>query len=124
MWTLSLMEKIISFYERDGRWFADLPDYIEAGGTEEDCEMILGADEWLEKLSCGKNRITLKLSTIPLREELNLYHKDNSGATYIAYRFEEEDVNHVIWLCPVTLFVFGEYPQTIYYEKILQSKQY
>lgn len=39
--------KKISFYNRDGRWFADLPEYIAQGGTEDECEMVMDADSWL-----------------------------------------------------------------------------
>ena len=108
--------KKISFYNRNGRWFADLPEYIAQGGTEDDCEMVAGADSWLEYLSKGSDRVTLSLSTSPLRNKLTLYESDEFGATYIAHDYNEEIFNHRLWLCPVTLFVFGEYPQTIYYE--------
>ena len=38
------MKKTIRFYNEDNKWYADLPDYINAGGTKEECEMVLGAD--------------------------------------------------------------------------------
>lgn len=109
----------IRFYNRDGRWFADLPAYIEAGGTEDDCEMVAGADVWLKLLSKGKDTIFLEISTdAPLQEKLNLYHTDNdeNGAYYIAYEYKEESINHQLWLCAVTMFLFGEYPHTIHYK--------
>lgn len=113
------MTKTIRFYNRDGRWFADLPEYIEAGGTEDDCEMVAGADEWLEFLSKGKDNITLTISTHQqFSEKLNLYSKDEVGGTYIAHEYKEESVNQVVWLCNVTLFVLGCFPDIIYYTKI------
>jgi len=56
-----------------------------------------------------------------LQEKINIYEKPDNledGATYIAHSYKEEDINQVMWLCPVTLFVFGEYPEIIYYKVI------
>ena len=106
----------IRFYCRDGRWYADLPEYIEAGGTEEDCEMILGSDYWLDLLALGRDSIYIKLSLNPAQEKIIRLEKDDFGATYIVKSYKGEEINHKIWICPVTLFLFGEYPETIYYE--------
>lgn len=114
-----MVKKRIRFYCRDSRWYADLPDYIEAGGTEEECEMVSGADEWLDYLSEGADSIVIKVSNDNgLAEKLHLYQSDEYGAIYVAHTFREEDINKTIWLCPVTLFVFGEYPAIIYYERV------
>lgn len=112
------MKKIIRFYKEDTRWFADLPEYIEAGGERDDLEMVMGADDWLDELSDYGEFIALRLSTEKLRNKITISDWDDSGATYIAHEYNEETVNHVLWLCAVTKFVFGEFPETIYYEKI------
>lgn len=108
--------KKLRFYNRDGRWYADLPDYIEAGGTEEECEMVFGADTWLDYLSKGKDNVFLKLSTNPLKEKIVKTDSDDFGSTYLAKTYQGENIEHTLWICPVTLFLFGEYPETIYYE--------
>lgn len=106
----------IRFYNRDGRWFADLPHFLEAGGTEDDCEMVAGANDWLDILSGYKDSVTLEISpNTPLQEQLHMYSSDEFGATYIAHEYKEETINHQLWLCPVTLFVFGEYPAVLNY---------
>jgi len=80
------------------------------------------ADDWLDYLSNKGQEITLILSNKqPLQEKINIYEKPDNledGATYIAHSYKEEDINQVMWLCPVTLFVFGEYPEIIYYKVI------
>jgi hypothetical protein len=106
----------IRFYKRDINWYADLPQYIDAGGTEEDCQMICGSDDWLDILSDYKDNVILSISDNEvLSEKLILSNKDEYGATYIANEFKENVINHILWLCPVTLFVFGKYPDVIYY---------
>jgi hypothetical protein len=111
---------VIRFYkDEDRRWYADLPEYIEQGGTVEECEMVAGADDWLDFISENSEAITLALSDQDsLTEKIVLYESDEFGATYIAHTYKEEDINQVLWLCPVTLFVFGNYPSTIYYHVI------
>lgn len=107
----------IRFYNREGRWFADLPEYIASGGTEDDCEMVSGADTWIDYLSKGKDSVFITISEehFPKAEWLMLLAKDDYGANYIAHTYEDEYVDLVMWLCPVTLFVFGKYPEIIYY---------
>lgn len=111
------MIRTLRFYNRDGRWFADVPQYIEAGGTEDDCEMVAGADTWLELLSEGKDSISITIADDEvLEEKLHLYQKDEAGGTYIAHEYKDKDINLVLWLCNVTLFIFGKFPDIFYYK--------
>jgi hypothetical protein len=106
----------LRFYNRDGRWFADVPGWIESGGTEDDCEMVSGADLWLDHLSNGDN-IFLELSEEKhLKEKLEKIEEDEFGATYLAETYKGLFFEHKMWLCPVTKFLFDKYPNTIYYE--------
>lgn len=109
--------KKIRFYRDENRWFADLPEWIENGGDRDDLEMILGADEWLDIIYNNEESVILNLSITPLRNKIVLNQADDAGGVYIAHEYNEEIVNHVLWLCAVTKFVFGEFPETIYYEK-------
>ena len=111
------MIRKVRFYNRDGSWYADLPDYIASGGTEEDCIMVAGADTWLDFLSDYTDNVVLTLSKdTPLSNRIDRIHEDGFGATYMAYEYDGQQVNHQLWICPVTLFLFNEYPQTIYYK--------
>lgn len=115
--------RIIRFYKSENRWYAHLPEYLEAGGTVEECEMVSGADDWLDFLSGNGDEITLELSSENIfsnkiyRVEMD-YNNLSVGATYLAHEYNGEIVNHQLWICPVTLFVFGEYPASIYYRKV------
>jgi hypothetical protein len=117
------MTETIKFYKtKENRWYAHLPEYLEEGGSIEECEMVAGADIWLDIISDNNNEIILKLSdTKQLAEKIVLYDTDlsqpNLGATYIAHVYKEKDYNVIMWLCPVTLFVFDKYPKVIYYQK-------
>jgi hypothetical protein len=112
--------RTIRFYKEGDLWYADLPEYIAAGGTKEDCLMVEGADTWLNFLADG-DEVTLKVSAMERLKEMLIRECDlgMEGAWYYADKYKGIVIYHDIWLCPVTLFVFdGVYPQKIYYEKV------
>lgn len=113
------MTKTIWFYkDENSRWYADIPEWVEAGGTEDDLEMVCGADLWLDELSGAANEITFTLSdTDKFSNHLNRIARDEFGATYMAYKYYNEIFNAQVWLCNVTKFVFGEFPEVIYYKE-------
>jgi len=119
------------FYkENDGRWYIDLPEYIEAGvGTKANLQMVAGADKWLDKLSGNTNDVTVIFSG----DEFEGY-EDHMFQSFLfpadVYVDDDGEIHddlslgkwytttsgHQLWLCPVTLYVFGgTYPQKIYY---------
>ena len=129
--------KTLSFYKEYGIWFADLPAFLDAGlGSKTNLMMVDGADTFLDFVSDNQNRATLKISTTPfedteavlkkihvgLNQELldQIGHaKVDYGAYYHVEKYKEIVINHKLWLCPVTEYVFeGTYPQTIYIKKI------
>lgn len=129
--------KTLSFYKEYGIWFADLPAFLKAGlGTKANLMMVDGADSFLDYVSNNNKSATLKISTAPfedteavlkkihvgLNQELldQIGHaKVDYGAYYHVEKYKEIVINHKLWLCPVTEYVFeGTYPQTIYIKKI------
>ena len=129
--------KTLSFYKENGIWFADLPQYLDAGlGTKANLMMVDGADTFLDVLANNQNHATLKISTNLLDEsdavlskkglglnqellDLIGHAKVNYGAYYKVDQYKGVPINHQLWLCPVTEYVFeGYYPQTIYIKLI------
>lgn len=118
------------FYKESGKWYIDLPEYIEAGGKKGDLQMVAGADTWLDNLSNNTDEVTLKFSNVAF----DGYQDDIGQLLYFAGGWETEDVTasemdngkwystrtgHELWLCPVTKYVFwGEYPKIIFYSVI------
>jgi hypothetical protein len=120
--------------EADGIWYIDLPEYIEQGlGSKANLMMVAGADTFLDVLSNNSDEVTLEIDTQPFHgyehalvhihrgmdEELLKIagHPDvEYGGYYIAF-----PLNHLLWLCPVTEYVFGgDYPKNIY-TRVLSS---
>lgn len=123
---LPMIKKLTFLKSLKGEWYIDLPEYIEMGGNMADLQMVLGADDLLEKLAEEKREIILLISTdvkeIRDYEELPMFAKHNwdwlSKAAYIPSASGMYYTNGAmyLWLCPVTEFVFGEYPPNIYYK--------
>lgn len=106
--------------EEDGGWYIDLPSWT---GAHANLAMVAGSDLLLDFLLKNDNRVEVEVvkSDKPLAE----YDNDErffrceqidvslfGGSTYEVYGLEGFD--HTIWICPVTLFVLGEYPKYIY----------
>ena len=135
-----IVTKTLSFYKEDGIWYADLPAFLEAGlGTKTNLMMVDGSDTFLDYISNNQGKATLKLSTETfegseavlnkIRIGMNRGLLDNIGhaivdygAYYLVEKFKENILNHQLWLCPVTEYVFeGSYPEKIYI-KIINNK--
>ena len=135
-----IVTKTLSFYKEAGIWYADLPAFLEAGlGTKTNLMMVDGSDTFLDYISNNQGKITLKLSTEQfegseavlnkIRIGMNRGLLDNIGhaivdygAYYLVEKFKENTLNHQLWLCPVTEYVFeGGYPEKIYI-KLINNK--
>jgi hypothetical protein len=129
--------KTLSFYKESGIWYADLPAFLEAGlGTKANLMMVDGADTFLDYLSNETNKASLIISTEAFEghdAELNKMHIGMNktlldeighalvdyGAYYQVEQFRNNIINHQLWLCPVTEYVFeGGYPDKIFIKKI------
>lgn len=100
------------------RWYANIDDYP---GDFEDLQMIWGADTLLDKLSNGKNyvKVVIYADEVPNKFTvmLNKYKEDKDGA-YYSQRYYT-NIPETVFLCNVTKFVFGYFPDTIYLTKII-----
>lgn len=127
------------YQEKDGRWYIDLPEYIQSGfGTKDNLEMVAGADVLMSKLAQGKSDISLKFTDTEFNGyQVQLIRSSNYGYTsediddiefdtggwyhYYDKRkwYQLRPVQHILWLCPVTLYLFNNtYPENIFMENL------
>lgn len=105
----------------DKRWYIDMP----WDGNRSNLEMVAGSDRLLSCLDAeGSHKVTLHIipSGTPLEanDHTELRQIDQSlfgGSHYDATSFTEFHIER-IWICPVTLCVFGCYPKYLYVKKI------
>lgn len=114
-------EYTISFTREDnGRWYVDLPNWK---GSHDSLEMVAGADDMLELIGNGAPHVTLRVikkdaEDNKIKADMICVRTDCSMAGGATYRvFNNEGIDEM-WLCPVTLFVLGEYPKVLYVRKI------
>lgn len=112
------MKKRIRFYkEEDNRWYAFLPEWP---GDKADLEMVGGADVLLDILAQGETSIDVTFSLDPFDncsslKLVEIHEEPGSGATYMLKYYKGIPFDLSVWLCNVTTFVFGMFPNTIYF---------
>lgn len=110
------MVREFKFYKDEGGWFVDLPEWE---GTKADLAMVSGADTMLDIISQGENDIMVLLSTEEFNGSNRLEFIRESpemgeGSWYLMKTYKGIEYNLELWLCDVTIFVFGNFPQNIY----------
>ena len=114
----------LKFYkDTDDCWYVDFPDWPF---DHHNLMMVDGADQLCEFLS--DDGMTTEVCVIPSKEQekhegyFELEQIESSltgGSTYqvgledFCQRYDRD----TLWLCPVTLFVLGQYPKYIYVKK-------
>lgn len=104
------------FYkEEDGKWYIDLPEWT---GSKAELEMVMGADTLLDIISQGEDSMNVSFS-----------EKSFEGYEYTLTKIREEEeiiggawyktearnlTSFECWLCGVTHFVYGYYPEKLY----------
>jgi hypothetical protein len=132
MITIFKKPKIYRFYKDENGWFIDLKWFPLNKGY---LVMIGGADIFLDFLSKNENEIYLKISskyfpyfTGKITESLinrNWFFKLKFGTFYKKFIKPRRKIGYEqeIYLCPVTILIFGWYPKTIFY-KIIKPLQF
>ena len=111
------------FIREGNRWYIDVPEFLEQGGSKADLEMVSGADTMLDMMAGGKNEVTLVIDITPFddADELILTELCDpilGGGYYHIEQFENKKINQDLWLCDVTRFVFGDIPDRIFVKRV------
>ena len=114
----------LKFYkDTDDCWYVDFPDWPF---DHHNLMMVDGADQLCEFLS--DDGMTTEVCVIPAKEQekhegyFELEQIESSLTGGSTYQVGLEDFcqrygRDTLWLCPVTLFVLGQYPRYIYVKK-------
>lgn len=109
------MEKY-RFYKEGNNWYVDLPNWT---GAKSDLLMIGGADDMLDILSNNGTQVLVLISRTDFEGASLLEFKApatdmGEGAYYMLNEYEGKTLNLSVFLCDVTLFVFGEFPKQLF----------
>lgn len=105
------MSNIIQFYKDNNKWYADI-----ANVTKDECEMVSGADTFLDMISCGNIRVSLFVETPNNGDDATLIkvsETEDGGCTYKITSWCDVPVNGELWLCAVNKIYFGYHPDYI-----------
>ena len=111
----------VSFIKVDGDWYCDIKGWPERFFPN--ALMVGDASRLIQLNSNGKDYVTFEV--VPSRKkmsgenfiELTRTSSSIAGGGYYKTDFANADLSR-IWLCPVTLFVLGRYPEYIYFRRI------
>ena len=114
----------VSFKKVYGDWYCDIKGWPEKFFPNS--LMVADASRLIQMMSYGEDYVTFDV--IPSRKELQakgltkltLYKSSITGGGYYSTEVGDVKLTHV-WLCPVTLFVLGRYPQYIYFKRVEQK---
>lgn len=119
------MKQDFRFYKtHNNRWYIDIPTW---SGSIAELEMVEGADTMLDLVSGNTNECFLELSNEPFdgADLINLV-QDRSGSygggDYIMEKCKGEVINHKLWLCAVTDWLFKGLPPRIYVGYPIESE--
>ena len=101
----------LTFEKEVSGWYIVLPEWE---GKKAELQMVAGADVLLDLLSESKNTVKMEVRRDDFLEKtatLNKIRHDNFGADYT---YNSESLQANFWLCPVVLFLFNEYPKTLF----------
>ena len=105
------MRKTFEFVKVGGVWFYWWPDF---DGDPGELAMVGEADDLLDSLDDRFVRLQMVDPSVA-KIVLSKIEEDESGATYLC---KSKNYNDRVWICPVTLLVFNEYPQNIYLSEL------
>jgi hypothetical protein len=128
MHELSKSKGMVHTFYKDsvGVWYIHLPEFLEAGlGTKMNLMMVDGADTFLDRISKNGRNVTVYIRTSPYSTHEHKLEKlglgmnkevlDAIGHAPVDYGAYYKCDDHILWLCPVTEYVFnGSYPDNIY----------
>ena len=106
----------VSFTKIGRKWYCDVPGFPKE--LFEHTLMVGGASKFLEYYSRGEIRIK---ANIKIANEMDdkyfcgsrLYKNSSTLTGGAFYKDPSGNFDEEIWLCPVTLFLLGKYPERI-----------
>lgn len=113
----------VSFKKVYGDWYCDIKGWPEKFFPNS--LMVGDASMLIQLMSGGDDYVSFDVlpSKKEIEEEgfikLTLYKSSITGGGYYSTQVGEMKLAHV-WLCPVTLFVLGRYPQYIYFKRVCE----
>lgn len=114
----------VSFTKMGRKWYCDVPGFPKE--LFEHTLMVGGASKFLDYYSRDENKIKATIRVADETEDKwfcgsRLYKTESTLTGGAFYKDPSGNFNEEIWLCPVTLFLLGRYPERILLYRINNS---
>jgi len=110
--------KTYKFIKENNKWYIDLPNWI---GSKSSLQMVAGADKLLDLIAKGDDSVLLLVSLKNYDGANHIKKLKNclfNGANYYCEYYDNIKINHKFWLCNVTKYLFNQFPNNIYFNRI------
>lgn len=112
-------EQAFYFFKKDGYWWLQLPHTNGHPYTE--VALTSGIDELLQLLAGRRTQLWLQLATTAFLGASVLVldafcPAPDGGAFYRIYPHRGRPMQQRLWVCEVSLLIFGDFPERIYYK--------
>ena len=110
----------LHFIKKDNQWFYDFRWW---GFDHDNLEMVCGADKLCEIYSNGTNVAEVDIIASKKRKKIvgydewvgeSFYGLTLKDRLFWGRHYRNKETGQTFWICPVTLFVLGRYPNYIY----------
>ena len=112
------MKKLRFYKEKSKYWYADIPQWT---GRKSALQMVAGADKLLDYIAKGRSEVYLHFSENEILNADKLFLIKKcwfNGADYKINKYLGKEINLKVWLCNVTKFVIGYFPEKIYFKEV------
>lgn len=108
--------------EKNDCWYIDLPNWPF---DHHNLMMVAGADDLCEELTYDGTHtavdVIISKKKLDLPDYICLEKQDSAILSGAYYYVDGAKTVDELWICPVTLFVFGKYPNFIYLKKTIRN---
>jgi hypothetical protein len=114
----------VSFTKINKKWYCDVPGFPKE--LFEHTLMVAGASRFLDYYSRDEDKISIVVKVADEIEDKwfcgsRLYKTQSTLTGGAFYKDPSGNFDEEIWLCPVTLFLLGRYPERILIYRINQN---
>lgn len=108
-----------TFIKDQDHWFLSAPEHAHERDHSAVSVLSDGVHRLLDFVARGRNKVTLTMDTEPfegadLLELTELGSADKGGGYYRLFSRMGKQIIQALWLCDITLHVFGDIPERIY----------
>jgi hypothetical protein len=111
-----------TFFRKENRWFLNVPEFLLLGSSASELEMTDDVPQLLDVFSDRHNSVSLRIETEPfpgadMLELAEICAAPVGGAHYLVRSCHGRRLRKKVWICDLSLCLFGDLPPVLYIRK-------